>query len=197
VKPSWIVGVALLVAFAFITLNTISTEGTGSSGLAAGAALPPFAAPLATGALDGDANVATAAGQGSAGSRPACDVRGPDVVNSCALADRGPVVLTFLAEPVEDCRRQAGVVDRVARRFPHVGFVIVAARGERGALRSRIEAEGWTVPVAYDRDAAVWNAYAVGACPLVTLARSGGVVEESLVGVTGEQELAAKVRALR
>jgi hypothetical protein len=197
VKPSVIVAVAFLAVVAYVTLNTIATEGTGARGLSAGTTLPPFAAPLATSRLEGDANVATRAGQGQAGSRPACEVRGPDVVNSCELAERGPVVLAFLAEPVQDCREQVDVIDRLARRFDDVAFAVVAAKGDREALRERIAREGWRVPVAHDPDAAVWNAYAVGACPMVTLAGSDGRVVESLVGRRDERELAERIERLR
>ena len=53
---------------------------------------------------DNYVNVATKAGQGDAGNVPACSVRRPDVLNVCALWERGPVVLA--------CRR---VVERVER----------------------------------------------------------------------------------
>ena len=85
---TWIVGVVVLLAIAYITLNTLRTEAPGSRGVAPGSQLPPFAAPLATSRLEGDANVATKPGSGDKGARPACAVRGPDIVNSCALAER-------------------------------------------------------------------------------------------------------------
>ena len=78
---TWIVGVAVVIAFAYITLNTIRTEAPGSRGLDPGDRLPPFAAPLALSSLDGDANLATKPGQGGQGGKPACQVRGPDTVS--------------------------------------------------------------------------------------------------------------------
>ena len=45
-------------------------------------------------------------------------MRGPDVVNSCQLAERGPVVLAFFATLSERCERQVDVLERVRRRFP-------------------------------------------------------------------------------
>ena len=65
--------------------------------------------PLSTSPCRGrcDANVATEAGQGAAGAKPACAVRGPDVLNSCELAEGGPFVLAFVFEPVARCRDAA------------------------------------------------------------------------------------------
>ena len=79
-------------------LNTIRTPEPGRRRVRAGAALPPFAAQLATSAdrRDFDANV---------GPR-ACAVRGPGVVNSCALAERGPVVIAFTIIPSQRCEQQ-------------------------------------------------------------------------------------------
>ena len=92
-----------VVVLCYIALNTLGTDAPGSKGLQEGERLPPFAVPLATapGPDDTDANVATRPGQGNAHHR-ACDVRGPGVLNSCELAERGPVALAFFAD-----RRQA------------------------------------------------------------------------------------------
>ena len=150
---------AAIAVLAYITYNSLTTEGLDPNGLARGTALPPFAMPLATTGSDEDANVATRPGQGELGARPACEVRGPRVLNSCELGERGPVVLAFVVTGVDRCERQVDVLDRVAPRVPGVGFAAVAVRGDPGGLRERVREQGWTVPVGYDHDGAVANLY--------------------------------------
>jgi hypothetical protein len=174
---TWIVGVAVLLAIAYITLNTIRTDAPGSRGLEPGDPLPPFAAPLALSSLDGDANLATKPNQGGQGDRPACEVRGRDILNSCQLAERGPVVLAFVAARSEQCDRQVDVLDRLRADYPDVSFAAVAIRGDRDDLRRTIRRRGWSLPVAWDRDGGVANAFAVAICPTVTFAYAGGEVE--------------------
>jgi hypothetical protein len=174
---TWIIGVVVVFVIAYITLNTLRTDAPGSRGIAAGSQLPPFAAPLATSRLEGDANLATKPGQGGQGARPACTVRGPDIVNSCQLAERGPVVLAFTATRSKTCDRQIDVLQRVRSEYPDVQFAAIAIRGDRDDLRTLIRKHGWTLPVAYDHDGGVANAYAVAICPTVTFAYRGGKVE--------------------
>jgi hypothetical protein len=193
-RPGWIVGVVALVVLGYITLNTIRTPGQGGAGVRAGSQLPPFAAPLAAGRLDGDASVQVRAG---GGHPAACTVRGPDVLNSCELAERGPVVLAFLVVPSGRCERQVGVLDRVRARFPDVGFGAVAIRGSRADVRAAIARGRWRLPVGWDRDGAVSNAYAIAVCPTIVLARRGGTVLKSLIGVQDEATLAREVARLR
>jgi hypothetical protein len=186
-RPGTIVGVLALAAIAYISLNSLRTEGPGSRGVPAGAELPAFAVPLALSDLEGDANI----------SDRACAVRGPRVLNVCELAERGPVVLTFFAEPSERCDDQVDVADRVRQRFPDVGFAAVAIRGDRDDLRRRVRERGWELPVGHDRDGAVANAYAVAVCPMVTFAAEGGEVVHTAFGALDERALAARVEELR
>ncbi|HEU4658079.1 MAG TPA: hypothetical protein VFR97_11155, partial [Capillimicrobium sp.] len=102
-RYGWFVGVLVVLILAWISLNTLRNEGIGSTGIEPGEQLPPFAAPLALGDLEGDVNVAREPDSGSAGDTPACEVRGADVLNVCELAERGPVVLGFLATRGGDC----------------------------------------------------------------------------------------------
>jgi peroxiredoxin len=183
---------------AYITINNISTEGPGSRGLPDDEPLPPFAVPLALSNLEGDANVATRPGQGGAGPRPACQVRGPRVLNSCQLAERGPVVLAFYASRSgQACRRQLDVIERLRARFPQVQFAAVAIRGNRGDLRGLIRRSRWGFPVGYDRDGQLANLYRVAGCPTTTLAYPGGIVMHSYVGLLREGRLAVAVRRLQ
>jgi hypothetical protein len=196
---AWIVGIAVLVALAYITLNTLRTESPGSRGLEPGSRLPPFAAPLALSEFDEDtdANVNRGPGPGDEGERPACEVRGPRVVNSCELAERGPVVLGFLAARSDACDRQIDALDRMRARYPDVGFAAVAIRGDLGDLRELIRRRRWELPVGWDGDGAVANAYAVAICPTLTFARRGGRVQETTFGLVEGVALRRRIEALR
>jgi AhpC/TSA family len=171
-RPGLIAGVLALAVIAYISYNSIVTEGPGSRGVEAGTDLPDFAVPLALSGLEGDANV----------SGEACEVRGEDVLNVCELAERGPVVLAFFAEPEERCDDQVDVVDGLRSRFPDVQFAAVAIRGDRDDLRERVRERGWELPVGHDRDGAVANSYAVAVCPQITFARRGGEVTGTTFG---------------
>lgn len=184
-RPAWIAIAAGLAILAYITWNTLTTPGAGSSGLAPGSPMPPFAAPLATSDLVGDANVARRANAGAAGARPACSVTDPRALNSCTLARRGPVVLAFLTEGADRCVAALDAMQRLAPRYPQVGFAAVAIRGDRGDLRDLVREHRWSFPVAQDRDGAVANLYGVAVCPTVVLAHRGGRVLRTALG---EQE---------
>jgi hypothetical protein len=197
VKGGWLVGLVAVVVLGYITINSLRTEGIGSEGLARGAELPPFAVPLAASGHEGDANVFPGPGKGPDGEPPACTVRGPDILNSCALSDGRPVVLAFVVTRSGDCARQVDVLDRVAPRVPGVAFAAVAVREDRGRLRELIRSRGWRVPVGYDHDGAVGNLYGLGVvCPLITFAGRDGRVAASEVGPLDEAELEDAARAL-
>jgi hypothetical protein len=192
-QATWIVGVIAVLLVAYVTINTITSDGPGSRGVRAGTRLPPFAAPLATSDLVGDANVLLKAGD----EVPrACDVRGPRVLNSCQLAERGPSVIAFLVTRSQECVDEIDRLDRLQARFPGVQFAAVAIRGDRGDLRRLVRRHRWTLPVAYDRDGAVANAYAVAVCPTITFARRGGVVAHETLGTASEAELTRRLREL-
>jgi hypothetical protein len=185
-RPGALIGVIVIAVMVYIVLNTLRTEGPGSRGVEAGRSLPPFAAPLALSDLVGDANV----------SGKACSVRGAKILNVCQLAERGPVVLAFFAEPSQRCDDEIDSLDRLRPDFPRVQFAAVAIRGDRGNLQDRIRARGWQLPVGWDRDGAVANAYAVAVCPTITLARRGGTVVQTLVGSQTDEQLQTAIRDL-
>jgi hypothetical protein len=193
-QATWILGVVLILGLLYITVNSIRTESPGSKGVDAGGELPPFAAPLATSSIDKDANVAVKARDGVP---RACDVRQPGVFNVCEAAERGPVVLGFLAVRSDRCLRQIDVLDRLRPRFPDVQFGAVAIRGDRDLLRRDIRERGWGLPVAYDRDGAVANAYAVAVCPMITFARKGGEVAATTLGEASEAEIVKDIERIR
>ena len=193
---TWIVGVVVVFAIAYITLNTLRTDAPGSRGLDPGDRLPPFAAPLALSKLDGDANLATKPDQGGQGKRPACQVRGADILNSCELAERGPVVLAFVATRSQACDRQIDVLDRIRADYPGISFAAVAIRGDRGDLQDVIRRRGWKLPVGWDRDGGVANAFAVAVCPTVTFAYRGGRVEGTSLSLIDGAALRARLDKL-
>jgi AhpC/TSA family len=185
-RPGAIIGVLVFAAMVYIVLNTLRTEGPGSRGVPAGDPLPAFAVPLALSNLDGDANL----------SERACTIRGEDILNVCQLYEEGDVVLAFFIESSERCDDQLDVLDRVRDRFPDVRFAAVAIKGDRDRLRGTVREHGWALPVGYDRDGAVANAYGVAVCPTITLAERGGKVARTLLGSQDEQQLAAAIREL-
>jgi hypothetical protein len=193
----WVVGAGAVVLVLLLLVTTVR-HGTerGARGIPDGEVMPPFAVPLALGRLDGDANIAAHAGEGQAGRRPACTVRGPQVLNGCALREAGPVVLAFFVIRDERCVGQLDAMQRVAARLPGVRFAAVAIRGDRGDLRAMVRRHGWTFPVGYDRDGALSNAYHVQVCPQLTFARRGGRVVETTFGELTPSALATKARAL-
>jgi hypothetical protein len=195
-RYGWFVALLVVLILGYITLNTATTGGPGSRGLSVGAKLPPFAVPLAAGQLSGDADVATAPNQGAAGRRPACAVRGPQILNVCELYERGPVALAFVLSQGGHCER---ILDRMAQlhpAFPRVQMAGVVVRGSRGDARALVLGHRWPFPVGYDRDGALANVYRVAVCPVLTLARRGGVVSDTAIGQLGAAQLAARLRAL-
>jgi hypothetical protein len=192
-QATWILGVIVILVLSYITVNTIRTTKPGSRGVQPGTTLPPFAAPLATGSLTGDANVLI---KRSNGVPKACDVRGPQILNSCQLGERGPSVIAFLATRSQQCVDEIDTVDRLRPRFPQVQFAAVAIRGDRGDVRRLVRRHHWRLPVAYDHDGAVSNAYAIAVCPTITFARTGGKVASSILGDAKPAEVLRHVEAI-
>jgi hypothetical protein len=187
-RYTWVVGAFALIALAYITLNTLGTDAPGSRGVPNGRPLPPFAVPLALSNLEGDAQVDPA---------KACKVRGPKVLNSCQLAERGPVAIAFFAIRSKRCERQIDALERVRRRFPEVGVAAVSVRGDRARLRRLVREHRWGMPVGYDHDGAVTNAYRVAICPTITFADGTGKVVGTSFALLGEQALAKRLEAIR
>ncbi len=200
-RYGWLLGAVAVLAIGYVVANGARTEGPGARGLPAGAQLPPFAAPLAGVArCDSpddpcDANVATRAGQGSAGSRPACEVRGPAILNLCELTERGPVVLAFLATRGGECADELDRLDRVAARHPGVQVAAVGIRGDLSQLTAIARGHGWHFAVGWDRDGILANLYGVAVCPHITYARWHGRAQSTSLGTIGERELERRIAA--
>jgi len=193
----WVVGAAAIVLVLLLLVSTIR-HGTerGARGVPAGEVMPPFAVPTALGPIDADANIAAKDGEGQAGKRAACSVRGRDVLNGCALREAGPVVLAFFAIRSRECIAQLDAMQRVRARLPGVQLAAISIRGDRGDLRKLVRRHGWTFPVGYDRDGALSNAYHVQVCPQLTFARRGGRVVETTFGALKPADLVAEARGL-
>jgi hypothetical protein len=190
------VGLFALLILVLITINTIVTKPNGVSGVAPGAKLPPFAAPLALGGLAGDVNVATAANQGRAGKVPACTVRGARVLNICELYERGPVVLALFING-GSCTDVLGSMQPLVHSYPGVRFAAVALGGSTAGVRSLIRSKRLTFPVGVDRDGALVALYKVATCPQVSFAYPGGVVQsKALLGSSSAATLQARVAEL-
>jgi hypothetical protein len=192
-RYGWFVGVVLVLLIAYATLNTLRSDGPGSAGVREGSRMPPFAAPLAVGPLRGDVNVARRAGQGQAGRRPACQVRGPGILNVCALWERGPVVLAFLATRGARCTGELDTLDGLRAAHPGVQFAAVSIRGDRDELRALVRRHRWGFPVGYDADGILANLYGVAVCPEVTYALPGGRVNATTIGRLGRAALDRRI----
>jgi len=195
--PGAILLAAGVVLLALVGLNTLRTHGNSSTGPPAGRQAPRFAAPLAVGGPEGDVNVAQRAGQGAAGARPACAVRGPGILNSCDLTRGHAAVLAFFAAGEGRCTGEVDVLARAARATPAVRVAAIGVRSDRGALRRLVVARRWAFPVAYDRDGALANLYGVAVCPQLTWLLPGGVVRETTVGALSSAALTQRLRALQ
>ena len=190
------VGVLAIAILIGITINTISTKPNGGSGVATGAQLPPFAAPLALGNLSGDTNIATHADQGAAGSVPACTVRGPQVLNICQLYERAPVVLALFVDS-GSCPNVLSSMQALTHEFPHVSFAAVAIKGGTAGVRELIHSRGLTFPVGLDRDGALAALYKVASCPQVTFAEKGGAAQgKAMLSAPSQEALRARVKEL-
>jgi hypothetical protein len=198
-KYAWVVGIAMLMGLGVLLFaNTLPNTGEGLEGPTPGKRLPAFAAPSATGGVEGEANVCQRRPcPENAGPVPACEVRGDAVVNVCDLRERA-LVLTFIFDRGADCYPQVDRTERVKRRLRGVAFasVFFTHKG-RPELKQVIEGRRWTQPVAVDEDGAVANLYGVGGCPTTVFSRPGGEVAETALGNLTEAELVRKARRLR
>ncbi len=180
-----IFGLVLLVAF---SVYMFTSRGIHSPGVPPGTRLHNFVAPLATSSLNGDANL-----------QPRCDPAAPNpqALNVCG---RTPIVLGLFVTGSTECKRQVDTIQNVSREFPRSGvqFAAVAVQAGHATTAALVRSHHWTIPVAYDRDGAVGALFGVDLCPMVELARRGGVVTDRLIGNhwLAPAALAARVRAL-
>jgi hypothetical protein len=166
-------GILIVVSLA---ISTLISHPRGARGIRPGARVPPFAVPLADSSLEGDANVATHANEGSAGRRAACTVRGPAILNICQLYERRPVVLAlFLGQG--SCWKVLDEMQALTPSFSSVRFAAVAIKGSRKALVRLVRSHRLTFPVGIDRDGILAPLYEMSTCPQINLVYPGGAVE--------------------
>jgi hypothetical protein len=179
-----------------ITVNTIVTKPNGAKGIAAGTAVPPFAVPLVTGSLVGNADVATRPDQGAEGKVPACEERGAQILNICELYERSPVVLALFIYG-GSCEAILGDMQALSPAFPGVRFAAVAIKGDRASLRSLVRKRGLSFPVGLDEEGILARFYKLASCPQVTFVLPGGTVQSAaLLSRPSRPELRARVAAL-
>lgn len=190
------IGLLVFVILVLITINTALTKPNGARGIEPGRVVPPFAVPLALGTLEGDADVARHADEGAAGKHPACELRGPRILNICQLYEHRPVVLALFVA-AGSCTRILEQMQALAPSFPDVNFAAVSLEGDRSGLRALVRSRDLSFPVGYDRDGVLAPLYKVATCPQVTFMYPGGTVQSSaLLGTASLATLRARVQAL-
>jgi hypothetical protein len=193
-RYAWLLGIAAILVAGVVMINAARPADPGAIGLAAGAQLPPFAVVLATSDIvcdsdddPCDANVAASGARdhGDAGSRPACEVRGPTVLNLCELTERGPLVLGLLATREAGCVGELDRLEALPRRHRGLQVAVVSIRGDLEELREVVRDRRWSFPVGWDRDGVLASLYGVATCPYVAVARWRGRVQATLPGRAG------------
>jgi thiol-disulfide isomerase/thioredoxin len=196
---SAVVGVLFLIAVLVAGINSISNSGRAVEGLSDWTPLPRFAAPSATGSLDGDANV-NRDDRSASGKRrtPACEVRGSrrDVIRICDFFHRPLVMVAWFTRGCGTCRRQLETVEGVRKRYPAVQFIGLDIADSLENAREEVIDHGWRFPMAVDRDGAVSGLYGVGVGPTSFFAYPGGIAMETVFGELGRQELELRLRRL-
>jgi hypothetical protein len=192
----WVVGVAFVIVVIVAGVNALRHSGGSLRGPAVGKTLPQFAAPLATSSLDGDANVKQSRKQSNQlGAEPACQVRVPGSITSCALA-RKPLVLSVIVPGAKKCEGQLDLFQRMVASHPRAQFAAVVSGGKHQKVAALTRQHGWTFPVAVDRDLSVFNLYRVAVCPTTVFAFRGGKVQSTSIKPLSEAQVAAGLRAV-
>jgi hypothetical protein len=206
-RYSLFVGLIFAAIIAIAAINTLEHKDEGTLGLdklASRWPLPEFAVPLASGPLEGDANVAQDDCETSqtpcphsAQREPACRISTPGAIRVCDLFDRPLVISFWFSRGGGTCSEQQSVVDRVYRRYRgRVNFLSLDIRDDRSTVRELIERNGWRVPVGFDRDGAVAGLYRVGICPTFAYVYPGGTLQEASIGSLSARQLETRTNGL-
>jgi hypothetical protein len=198
-RYTWVVGVAAVIAIIVVSLKTLPNAGVATHGPTVGKPVPRFAAPSASGTVDGDANVKQSATDRAAPNKtPACDVHGPGVINVCQL-ERRPLVITFIGPGTAECDAYVDRLQRLSGSFPQTTFLTVVSGRPRSTVAALVRRQRWTMPVAVDRNFAVEERYRVSLdfCATSTFASKGGVVRSNAVPAqkSSDAALRAAIRA--
>ena len=190
-KYQRVIGIFGLLLAGIIAITFLFSNRPGTVGIPAGKRLPLFAAPLATSTLNGAANL-----------HPHCTValHDPRALNVCLMVKQAPLVLVLFVTSSGTCEREVSALQTVASRMSgaQLQFAAVAVGSDHQDARSAVRSHHWTIPVAYDIDGRVGSAYGVAVCPIVELARRGGIVAKRLIGGkwSSPAQLAPQVQAL-
>jgi hypothetical protein len=175
-RYGWQIGIFALILVVVVSIYQFATNGVGTTGVAAGQRLRPFAAPLANSTLDGNANV----------TNPTCSParHDPRALNSCLILRRRPLVLSLFVTGSSACVSQVDALQRLSQELPagSVQFAAVAIHASHGETRALVRSHHWTIPVAYDASGAVQGAYSIEICPIAELVGRDGIVQSRLVG---------------
>jgi thiol-disulfide isomerase/thioredoxin len=197
---SIVVGLLFLILIVIAGINAVSNQGVSIEGLSNWTPLPRFAAPAATGSLDGDANVNQDDTNASGHHRtPACEVAGSsrDVIRvPCDYWDKPLVMVAWFTRGCGSCRRQLDTVEQIRGQYPNVNFVGLDIADSLDNARSEVRDNGWSFPMAVDRDGAVSTLYGVGVGPTTFFAYPGGVSMETAFGELDRRELITRLRRL-
>lgn len=199
-----IIGLVGLTLVVVISVALLSSGGKSSFGIGAGQRLHFFAAPLANSTLNGDANLNPRCTQGkhARGSCLPCTLAKHDsrALNTCLIAKRGPLVLAFFDPGSGGCVSEVSALQTLSRQFASgsITFAAVAVGTSHGDAAKAVRSNHWTIPVAYDADGAIREAYGVAVCPIIELVDRGGLVAQRLIGEhwNDPRALAPQVRAL-
>lgn len=190
----WLLAIVIII---LLTVNRSLTKSSIHTGVQPGRMIPPFALPLATGDVNGDANVATKANEGPAGDVPACSVRKPGILNVCELYEKSPLVLALFVN-ASSCPAVLSEMQQLASSFPGVQLAGVAIKGQRESLRKLIAQHGLSdVQVGFDHDGALASLYQVVSCPQVTFVLPGGTAQSApLLSTPTTAQLRARISTL-
>lgn len=199
-RYTWFVGVVAVLLIAVVTVNSITSDGPGSRGVAVGRTAPPFAAPLVENRFASGhdyVNVATRTGQkGDAGKVAACSIHRPDALNICDLYADKPVVLAFFFTRGDTCGEQLSILQQLAATRTDVRFAAVALKAKQDEAADVARSRALRFPVAYDRDGILSSLYNVVICPEISFIRRGGRVAGTAFGAKSAAELKPLVDAL-
>ena len=190
---SWVVGIAFLILIIVVGLNSLPRAGEGLKGPKDGTVMPAFAAPLATGPLDGDVNIK--ANGKEPGKTLACNVHIQGALNGCELR-KHPSVIVFAGTRGADCLPGFDRVEQLRKEFPQVSFAGILIRMSHDDAARTVRQGGWGFPIAYDRDGQLTNVYGIGVCPATVFAKPGGRVVTTDLGKMTARQLRAHIRSI-
>jgi hypothetical protein len=184
----WTAITAILVVAVVVSLAMLfsGNKPIGSEHLI-GMDLPAFAAPLAIGPLDGDANVYTDEQAAQNKATAACDVKLPGAFNSCTEL-KGDSLIAFMNTRKDVCLKQIDTVNQVAAKNPDLSVVAVNFNQSKQTVASTVKERGWKIPVAVDDDGVVAALYSVAGCPSLYFAHDGKITRVKL-GIQSPQQL--------